>query len=271
MSVIFDIETGPQELDDLLRMYSPPEEKDLPRERPFDFDGVKYGNTKDPDKRDVILAKAKTRHTEEMNAIDGVRLDVLSDHWNEFYDKAALSPVTGRVLCIGYYQPLDDNSFIDDGRGHEKAILNSFWTWYEEAGEGMNSMIGLNINDFDLPFLKMRSHILGVHVPHDVLRNNRYWNEVFVDLREIFHCGKRIGSVVSNFTHLSKVFGTAGKFDEGEVSGKDFHKFWFGTKEERELAIKYLEQDIRQPAEWAMRMGVIKRPKKKKKAETAGK
>ena len=67
----------------------------------------KYGNTKDPIKRQIIY---DTKYQEWKDGEE--------DWWKDQQDKAALNPLTGRVVAIGYLNPYaqreDDGSTLSD-------------------------------------------------------------------------------------------------------------------------------------------------------------
>jgi predicted PolB exonuclease-like 3'-5' exonuclease len=168
--------------------------------------------------------------------------------WDEFVGKAALSPITGRVLMVGVVQ---DDSFAGIMDDNERANLTAFWELAENALMSKNRIIGHNSNGFDLPFLVRRSWMLGVHVPREI-KHGRYWNPLFVDTMEAWGCGSR---EFIRLNDLAAAFGV-GQKTEG-FAGKDFHKFWFGTPEQRTEAIEYCEQDVRLTAAIAAKMGLV--------------
>lgn len=218
--LVFDIETAPL--------------PDCDLKRAFDGSEIKLGNLKDPEK-----IKEK-----------------LDNAWFEFKSKAALSASTGYVLCIGYYYTDRDQAVIDDGENddgdtREAKILRGFWSMVETCRKNSIEMGGVNIHDFDLPFLVRRSWILGVDVPAGVLGQGRYWHSVFVDLRKVWLCGQSPNGVKSSFDELAAAFGTGGK--PAGINGGDFAELW---ERDRPTAIAYLENDLKQPAKWAKAMGV---------------
>ena len=71
-TIVFDVETGPLAESELSAL--------LP---PFDPAEVKTGNLKDPAKIAEKIAEAEANHR------------------RDFFDKAALDPLTGRVIAIG--------------------------------------------------------------------------------------------------------------------------------------------------------------------------
>ena len=159
--IIFDIETESLPEDELWDLIPP-----------FDDNEVKIGN-RGPEKAAEYIAQ---KHLE---------------HEQDFFEKAALSSTSGRILAIGYFSP-DKNKFTidavdekhaEDG-GSEAALLTRFWKLFNSMREQGRSMIGVNITEFDLPFLCRRSYMLGVDVPDSVFANSsrRYFSDTFVDV-----------------------------------------------------------------------------------------
>lgn len=211
--IIFDIETGPL-----------PDEQILPL---FDVDGVKFGNTKDEAKRAAIVEAAKAK----------------------FVERAALDPLTGQVVAIGYHAAEAEPVVIGVGWSvkTEADVLAHFWETFAYCSKAKRPLAGWNTHGFDLPFLVRRSWINDVAVPQGLLERGRYWHETFVDLMQIFSCGK-YGDFVS-LHRACQAFGLAGK----NGSGADFHRLW---TEDRDKAIAYLLNDVKQTYEVAARMGV---------------
>jgi len=185
--------------------------------------------------------------------------------WQKFVERAALRPTTGRVLAIGYYSVAKDKVQVDHlpdnpnqpgvvatcPDNHEARLLANFWRAFEAAARQSRSMVGVNIFEFDLPFLARRSWMLNVEVPHEAW-DGKWWHRAFVDLSRRWLCGQRFGSEPASFDTLAAALRTQGK-PEG-MNGGDFHRVW---SEDREAALAYLANDVRQPAIWAERMGVV--------------
>lgn len=247
---IFDIETAPLH-PAALAQFIPP----FPAIEPFDPASVKTGEidrkTKTPPEEREKLKQEKidaARAAHEKKYVDDK-----AKYEAEAHGKAALSPVTGTVLAIGCYKPSLDSYLIVgvDEQMDEATLLDAFWTFATSQIEQNALLIGLNIFNFDLPFLVRRSWMLGVNVPRTI-RDGRYWSRSFVDLAECWLCGQRFGSVEASFSAIAKALGLPDK-PEG-VTGADFARLW---GEDREAAVAYLKNDLLTPAKMAMRMGVI--------------
>jgi len=307
--IIFDIETTPKEDAALKKLmpYSPGEVKDLGK---FDESSVKLGPAPrmieklrkqihearkkagpDPDEKtaskitDMMndleercrakkekIDAARKEHEDAAKTVMNKELGAEAEHYTKVKSEAALSPVLGRILVIGYYNTISESFMYDDGtregaehldplrnprqrrQSSESAILKRFWGIYASCKSNQVTMAGVNIFDFDLPFIVNRSWVYKIKTPADVIKNDRYWNPIFVDLRRRWLCG-RFGSgitVKSSFDWLSKAFKTSSK-PQG-VTGADFAGLW---KTDRNKAVEYLRGDVEIPATWAEAMGVV--------------
>ena len=202
-TIIFDIETGALPFGELA----------IPAFNPSD---VKLGNTKDPDK----IAE-RIRQAEE-------------NHVTDYIKNAALDALSGQVLCIGYRLERDEPAILSSDADGEAAMLRQWWellnTW-----ERQPRLIGFNIKAFDLPFLIKRSWRHRVAVPYWI-RHGRYWNDLVVDLREVWQLGdnRAHGSLGAISRHLG--------LGEKSGNGADFANLW---KTNRQAAIDYCLQDVK--------------------------
>lgn len=227
LTQIFDIETGPVDDDELARL--------LPK---FDRESVQDGRCKEETlerKRDEAEARYEER----------------------FREMAALSPITGRVLAIGY--KCRDVVTFEEGQviGAEVAILRGFWSVFSDVREFGCSLIGFNISNFDVPFLVRRSWLLNVEVPRGVFVRGRLC-DTFVDLYDLWKCGSRFSEpshVNSKLDTIARFFGLPGKPDG--ITGADFHRL-YADPTTRDQAREYLRNDLTITYEVAKRMGVVK-------------
>jgi len=226
-TIVTDIETGSLPGSELAKLMPP-----------FDPAEVKTGNLKDPDKVAAKIAEARLNHQ------------------RDFLDKAALDPLTGRVVAIGLLtfdatgeRPPDFNNggrFSLIAQDDEAQMLRQFWDLTCGEMGRINPLIGFNIFNFDLPFLIRRSWKHRVPVPFG-LRRGRYWNDRFVDLRECWQLGDRQarGSLDSIARHL----GVGAKNGEG----KAFAELW---QTDRQQAEAYLRNDVELTAKVAHALGI---------------
>jgi DNA polymerase elongation subunit (family B) len=149
-------------------------------------------------------------------------------------DKGALDAMTGRVICIGLL--IDDATnvaeimFADED---EHRLIDDFWRTIAPG----DVIVGHNIQEFDLRFLRQRSWILGI-VPSRTIDTRRYYTRDVVDTLQLWTewSGNKKGVTLNA---LSAVLGCGGKTG----SGKNVAKMWA----ERDIdSIKtYCQQDVR--------------------------
>ena len=227
-TIVFDIETGPLPENELLAM--------LPV---FDPAEVKTGNLKDPAKIAEKIAEAEANHR------------------RDFIERAALDPLTGRVVAFGV-MTFDargetppalgkGGKFSIIGHDDEARTLREFWELAGGAQGRMNPMIGFNIFGFDLPFLFRRSWKHRIAIPFG-LRRGRYWGDQLIDLRDCWQLGDRQarGSLDSIARHL----GVGAKNGDG----KAFAELWWSDRKQAEA---YLRNDIELTAKVADVLGVV--------------
>ncbi len=206
-TIIFDIETGP--LPDMFLDLIAPQ-----------FEAP--SNYKDEAKIAAHIAEQKVK-------------------WKE---RAALDPLTGKVLAIGV-RDLAGEFLCMDGEGSEEKLLQDFTTLV--TANHSKHFVGFNIFGFDVPFLVRRAWKMGVKPCMRPGANFRYV-ENWTDLYEVWKCGDRTES--ASLDTFCKFLGLPGK----SGSGKDFARIW---KEDRPAALSYLQTDITQTYEVALRMGII--------------
>lgn len=216
-TIFYDIETGALPETELAALVPP-----------FDPAEVKTGNLKDPDKIAAKLAEAEVNHR------------------RDFFEKAALDPLTGRVVAVGLRYP-DSGEFAVIGHDDEAATLREFW----EAARGemgrINRMVGFNTHLFDLPFLIRRSWKHRVPVPFGI-RRGRYWSEEMVDLRDGWQLGDRMAR--GSLDVIAKHLGVGAKNGDG----KTFAEMW---SRDRTQAVAYLRNDVQLTAKVAEVLGAV--------------
>lgn len=226
-TIVFDIETGPLPESELAALVPP-----------FDPAEVRTGNLKDPEKVAAKIAEAEVNHR------------------RDFFEKAALDPLTGRVLAVGLIEvPACPGPVAEGGRsfvfrviGHddETALLTEFWAACQGEMGRINEMIGFNTHLFDLPFLIRRSWKLRVSVPR--IRRGRYWADEMVDLRDAWQLGDR--QARGSLDAIAKHLGVGAKTG----SGADFAKLW---QSDRAMAVAYLRNDLELTAKVAEVVGLL--------------
>lgn len=207
--VVFDIETGPAPAE-IIELHMP------------EFDAP--ANYKDPAKIEAVLAEKRAAWT----------------------TKAALSPLTGRILAVGLWADGSYSARIveDSSEASEKALLKWFWKHVTIR----TALVGWNSNRFDLPFLLKRSWALGVCVPFGLAPGGRLDSRLCVDLMEYWQLGDK-----NNFASLDSI---ARYLDVGSKSGDGefFHQVLKAFPEEAEA---YLRNDVKLTFEVAKKFGLI--------------
>ena len=151
----------------------------------------------------------------------------------EWFQSAALSALTGRVLAIGYLDAVTDELGYF-ASGDEAADLAAFWQLVAPTGYLNSDLIGFSSNRFDLPFLIKRSWKHRITPPY-WLRQCRYWNDLVVDLREVWQLGdsRAHGSLGAISRHLG--------LGDKAGSGAEFSLLW---NTDRQAAIDYCLRDV---------------------------
>ena len=224
--VVFDIETGPLTKKEVLQFVD-----DYPE---FDPNQVKFGNTKDPIKKAEKIQADEDKHFDQSEA-----------YYRNAVDRAALSPLTGRVLAIGMVVDGETRILCS---GNEAADIEAFWKTIAPHDAITHKVIGFNSNRFDLPFLARRSWKLGIDMPQTLFRG-RYINERCIDLMDLWKCGDYQATI--KLDHLARFFDCGAK----NGSGADFARI---LEEDRDAAIAYLENDIQMTFNCAVKMGVVR-------------
>ena len=135
-------------------------------------------------------------------------------------------------------------------------MLTTFWDIAERCQHSSRKMVGFNTHKFDLPYMYRRSIINGDIPPLWVMTNDRYWNEIFVDIAKKWALGSTDSKSYVTLDELSSALGHGNKRATG-LTGSMFHEFWNGTEEQREEAIKYGANDVLLTEMAAISLGVI--------------
>lgn len=163
-----------------------------------------------------------------------VVLDIETAALDPTDEKGALAAMSGRVVCIGML--IDDQKAITEitlADEDERQIITEFW---QTIAPG-DVLVGHNILDFDLRFLRQRSWILGIE-PSRTIDTRRYYSRDVVDSLQLWSEWNGSKKGVS-LDALGKVMGCGGKTG----SGADVAKMWA----ERDIdSIKtYCQEDVR--------------------------
>jgi len=234
--IILDIETRPRP--DLVERFIKPQGQ-------FDPDSVKFGNTKDPEKRKALLLQKEQDFADEQ-----------STYMLKAKSRAALNPLTAEIIVIGLHG--DITEFLS---GSESNILQSFWATFMNPSFATSRFCfwsgSSGSESFDPDMIIRRSWILNVPVPAMAF-NGRYLGSRWEDAAQRYLFGKHM-----EYCGLSRAADELGLFVENpaifpkdkendRVTGENFH-LWFDGKmqdvpetptEQSLLAMKYLRNDL---------------------------
>lgn len=252
--IVFDIETGPQELEQLQAVLPPFDPASLgPPPGEFDPGSVKTGNIKDQEKIAAKIADARAAHALAVERYERQLESAEPAYWAEQQSKAALSALTGQVLAIGYR---GDRVLLDhvSESTSEKQLLMRFWNQFLRCRESGRHLVGWNIEGFDLPFLCQRSAILGVTVPDKVFTDAGWLDATFVDLMKRWARPARNGMV--KLDSVARAMGFQGKPSDANgtvIDGSQFARLFY---EHFEIALDYLRHDLLMVSQVGARMGL---------------
>jgi len=167
----------------------------------------------------------------------------------DWFQSAALSAVTGRVLAIGYLDTRNEEiGFF--ATGDERADLTAFWQHVAPGGLLATALVGFCSNRFDVPFLIRRSWRLSVPVPR-AFTGGRFLPHECIDIVDTWRCGVRDDSI--SLDTLARFLGVGRKTGKGA----DFAALW---STDRAAALEYLTNDLRLTRECAETLGLTPAP-----------
>jgi len=251
VTLFFDIETRPADretLDDLFQ----DEEVKLP-ENPgvFDPNKIKYGNTKDPAKREAKRKDEMAKHDAALASWHDDCQQAKDDAWAAFVDRATLSPVSGRVLAVGYGLKRGDGVqlCLDVEADKEMDLLLRFWKFVALLKKRSGKLVSYNGNRFDIPFCVRRSWAYEDVTPLNLRTKYNKMEDFCVDAYEHYKCGDYQANI--KLDALARMMGVQRKLE-----GMTGDMFWKEYRDNPERAMDYLALDIHSLAEVAMRMRI---------------
>jgi predicted PolB exonuclease-like 3'-5' exonuclease len=168
----------------------------------------------------------------------------IADKRAAWWDKLALSALTGQVLAIGWACDEGEVTVITQtSTVTEEDVIRAFWNATAKA----ERLVGFNSNAFDLPFLWRRSIKLGMVIPEGIFEPNRRLSANNVDLMERWcWCDNQARVSLDN---LAKFCGFPPKLG----NGKHFADLMRTNLED---AVAYLTHDVKLTRAIGGRMGV---------------
>lgn len=168
----------------------------------------------------------------------------------EAQKKFALDPLTGKVLAIGVTDAETRQFYLFEGP--EAKILERWWKFFVSYDRGAARWIGFNIFDFDIPFLILRSHMLGVRVPMTFREScsKHTLRAFFDDVQDVVYAFRGNRWVSHGLDQLARVMLGAGKTGDGALFADLYTR-------DRAAAIAYLENDCRITLDMAVKVGLV--------------
>ncbi len=159
----------------------------------------------------------------------------IAEQQAKWLDRLALSPLTGRVIAIGFADSEGDGIRILHG-DDEKAILEEFIDLHSDVR--IAPLVGYNIIGFDLPFIWKRALKYKLKCPAWWLKKPS-WNQspLVLDLMEVWKGGD-YRAAFAKMDHVAKFLGIPGKTGD---HGKFFSELYAENQAE---ALAYLTRDV---------------------------
>ena len=233
-----DIETGPESSSTIRRFT-----------KPFKvFDEAKtitqikrdYVTARDPLKGADFIANKLSALREQHSVEEG-------EYWDNAFEKAALSPLTGRVLAIGIRQDGKSTILTAENDKQERDMLGDFLNHHAAMKSAGGTIIGFNWESFDNGFLRARCQ--KHRLPWQNLQQGRYMDSTFRDLMHDF-----TGYDKTKFVKLDTLSDFLGTGVRKNGDGAHFHQVF---KDDRPKAIAYLENDLLMTEGCALALGVV--------------
>ena len=162
-----------------------------------------------------------------------VTVDIETVSLNPSDVKGALDALTGRIVCIGLL--IDDGEHIAEialTDQDEGLLLRRFWDTVQPS----DVLVGHNVLEFDLPFIRQRSWILGVAPSRQIDCRRYYTNEVVDTMAVWTNWGYKKGVKLED---LGCVLGCGQKNGHGTNVG-----VWWAARDVESIA-KYCLNDVR--------------------------
>jgi DNA polymerase elongation subunit (family B) len=207
---------------------------------------------------DERLALCEPAHKAPSNVRDPVKIAAaVAEKAVIWRERAALSPLTGRVAMIGMFHEEPKaihltfaNATDEELDLQEAEMLKQFWRGATKAIGAGQLLISWNGHGFDVPFLIKRSWALQVEIPPIIdIRSKWGMQPPWIDLMREWQCGDR----TAEYTSLNAAAGFLGL---GQKAG-DCLQLRHQLEHETETAIAYLKQDLVLTEAIARRMGII--------------
>ena len=111
-----------------------------------------------------------------------VVLDIETVALDPSQEKGALDAITGRVICVGLL--IDDGDTASEimlAGEDEHVLVSGFWNTVRPG----DVIVGHNVLDFDIQFLRQRSWILGLQ-PSRIIDTRKYYTSDVIDTLQLW-------------------------------------------------------------------------------------
>ncbi|NBU83438.1 MAG: hypothetical protein EBS21_02325 [Sphingomonadaceae bacterium] len=204
------------------------------------------------------LALVEPEHKAPGNLKDPEKIAAaIAEKAKEWREKAALSPITGRVAMVG--AKIDESEILhlafadaddDELDLQEGVMLMRLWKCAKSSMMDGKILVSWNGHGFDIPFLIKRSWALKVTIPPEIdIRNKWGMQPPWIDLMREWQCGDK----TAGYTSLNTAAGFLGL---GQKAG-DCLQLRHQLEHDPETAVAYLKQDLALTEGIGRRMGII--------------
>lgn len=148
-------------------------------------------------------------------------------------EKGALDAISGRVVCIGML--IDDGQIVTEitlAYEDERRLVTEFWQTVAPS----DVLVGHNVLEFDLRFLRQRSWVLGIE-PSRTLDTRKYYSGDVIDTLQLWtNWGNKKGATLDA---LGLALGCGGK----TANGANVAQWW--AKRDVDSIKTYCQEDVR--------------------------
>ena len=137
-----------------------------------------------PSSNPEVIAKIKEGIKAPANYKDpGVIAKYIEEKTAESVAKTGLDGAYGSIACIGWKHGDDCKIYTTTPAMTEKEVIKDFYKAVEDSTYKTDSFCGHNLVNFDLPFLKHRSMVLGIKPPQIIMDafNAKPWESTVID------------------------------------------------------------------------------------------
>lgn len=200
----------------------------------FDIETVRGGKTFDESHPyyDVWAWKQRDKDTNEIPDSNKVI--------ESYYNKAALFPEWGKVVCISVGYINDNKLYVKSFVGEEKEILRDFVDLVKKTGR---MLAGFNLINFDVPYVRKRFFVNGLEsYLTDKQGNDVYMKPWLLDdaIFDLMVAWKGSGFMTTSMDELAMLFEIPSSKDN--MHGNEVSKYYYDGKIDE--IVEYCEKDV---------------------------